>query len=57
MVASLPLGSEGVLDAPLPRPIAAPVYARLGDAPAAVLISIALLAVLRGRLRVPAKKI
>jgi apolipoprotein N-acyltransferase len=57
MLASLPLGSEGVLDAPLPRPIAAPVYARLGDAPAAVLISIALLAVLRGRLRVPAKKI
>jgi apolipoprotein N-acyltransferase len=57
MLASLPLGSEGVLDAPLPRPIAAPVYARLGDAPAAVLISIALLTVLRGRLRVPAKKI
>jgi apolipoprotein N-acyltransferase len=57
MVASLPLGSEGVLDAPLPRPIAAPVYARLGDAPAAVLISIALLAVLRGRFRVPTKKI
>jgi apolipoprotein N-acyltransferase len=46
-----------VLDAPLPRPIAAPVYARLGDAPAAVLISIALLAVLRGRFRAPAKKI
>ena len=57
MVASLPLGSEGVLDAPLPRPIAAPVYARLGDAPAAVLIAIALLAVLRGRFRAPAKKI
>jgi len=57
MVASLPLGSEGVLDAPLPRSIAAPVYARLGDAPAAVLISIALLAVLRGRFRAPAKKI
>jgi apolipoprotein N-acyltransferase len=57
MVASLPLGREGVLDAPLPRPIAAPVYARLGDAPAAVLISIALLAVLRGRFRVPTKKI
>jgi apolipoprotein N-acyltransferase len=57
MVASLPLGSEGVLDAPLPRPIAAPVYARLGDAPAAVLISIALLAVLRGRFRAPTKKI
>jgi apolipoprotein N-acyltransferase len=57
MVASLPLGSEGVLDTPLPRSIAAPVYARLGDAPAAVLIAIALLAVLRGRWRAPAKKI
>jgi apolipoprotein N-acyltransferase len=57
MVASSPLGSEDVLDTPLPRPIAAPVYARLGDAPAAVLISIALLAVLRGRFRTLAKKI
>ena len=57
MVASLPLGSEGVLDTPLPRPIAAPVYARLGDAPATILISIALLAVLRGRFRTPMKKI
>jgi apolipoprotein N-acyltransferase len=57
MVASLPLGSEGVLDTSLPRPIAAPVYARLGDAPAAILISIALLAVLRGRFRTPVKKI
>jgi apolipoprotein N-acyltransferase len=30
-VRSLPLGSEGVLDATLPRPIAATVYARIGD--------------------------
>ena len=57
MVASLPLGSEGVLDAPLPRPIAAPVFARLGDTPAAILMSISLVAVLRGRFRAPAKKI
>jgi apolipoprotein N-acyltransferase len=28
---SLPLGSEGVLDAALPRPIAATIYARIGD--------------------------
>jgi apolipoprotein N-acyltransferase len=31
IVRSLPLGSEGVLDAPLPRPIAATIYARIGD--------------------------
>ena len=32
VVASLPLGVEGVLDAELPRAIAPPLYARLGDA-------------------------
>jgi apolipoprotein N-acyltransferase len=31
IVRSLPLGSEGVLDATLPRPIAATIYARIGD--------------------------
>ena len=31
IVQSLPLGSAGTLDAQLPRPIAATVYARLGD--------------------------
>lgn len=31
VVASLPLGVEGVLDAPLPQPIAPTAYARLGD--------------------------
>jgi apolipoprotein N-acyltransferase len=31
IVRSLPLGGEGVLDAPLPRPIAATIYARIGD--------------------------
>src|SRR5579862_9365203 len=30
VVSSLPLGREGVLDAPLPRPIGRPLYARLG---------------------------
>jgi apolipoprotein N-acyltransferase len=51
IVASLPLASEGVLDAPLPRSIAAPIYARFGDAPAAVLILIAFVVAVRGRLR------
>ncbi len=31
IVRSLPLGSEGVLDSALPRPIAATIYARIGD--------------------------
>jgi apolipoprotein N-acyltransferase len=31
VIASLPLGVEGVLDAPLPQPIAPTAYARLGD--------------------------
>ena len=50
-VGSLPLASEGVLDAPLPRSIDPPIYARFGDAPAAVLILIAFILVVRGRLR------
>jgi apolipoprotein N-acyltransferase len=51
IIASLPLASEGVLDAPLPRSIGAPIYARFGDAPAAVLILIAFGLVVRGRRR------
>jgi len=50
IVTSLPLGREGVLDSPLPRPIAAPIYARVGDAPAFIIVAIALLAVVRRRL-------
>ena len=34
IVRSLPLGVEGVLDAPLPRPVEATVYSRFGDGPA-----------------------
>ena len=51
ITASLPLGSEGILDAPLPRSIAAPIYARFGDAPAAALILIAFGIAVRGRKR------
>ena len=51
IVGSLPLASEGVLDAPLPRSIDAPVYARFGDAPAAFLILIAFGIAARGRMR------
>ena len=31
IIASLPLGAEGVLDAALPRRIGPPLYARIGD--------------------------
>ncbi len=51
IIASLPLGSEGVLDARLPRSIGSPVYARVGDVPAAVIVAIALLAIIRRRLQ------
>jgi apolipoprotein N-acyltransferase len=54
---SLPLGREGVIDSPLPRPIAAPIYARFGDAPAVIIVALALAAVLRRRLRADTKKI
>ncbi len=50
VIKSLPLGVEGVLDSPLPRPIAAPLYARAGDAPAFIIIAIALLFVVRRKL-------
>lgn len=50
VINALPLGVEGVLDSPLPRPIAAPIYARVGDAPAFIIVAIALLLVVRRRL-------
>jgi apolipoprotein N-acyltransferase len=56
IVDSLPLGAEGVMDAPLPQPIGAPVYARVGDVPAAMLVVVALLALVRRRLQPGAEK-
>jgi len=53
IVKSLPLGAEGVLDAPLPQPIAATLYARWGDALVAVVVAIAFLGVLGSRWRAP----
>ena len=38
IVRSLPLGTEGVLDAPLPRPVEPTVYARFGDGPAGLVV-------------------
>jgi apolipoprotein N-acyltransferase len=57
VVNSLPLGREGILDAPLPRSIAAPFYARFGDAPAFAIVAIALLAVIRRRLHSDKQKV
>ena len=38
VVASLPLGVEGILDAALPQPLAPTPYARLGDTPAGLMV-------------------
>ena len=51
VVKSLPLGSEGLLDAPLPQRIAAPLYARTGDGGVALLYGVALLLIIRRRAR------
>jgi apolipoprotein N-acyltransferase len=51
VVASLPLGTEGVLDSSLPQPQPPTPYARLGDGPAGLLAAFALLLVLRARRR------
>ena len=53
IVKSLPLGAEGVLDAPLPQPVAATLYARWGDALVGVVVAIAFLGVLGSRWRAP----
>jgi len=51
IVNSLPLGAEGVLDAPLPRAIGAPLYVQVGDTPAVLMILMALIAIVRRRMR------
>ncbi len=48
-VARLGLGIEGVLDSPLPAANPPTVYARLGDAPIAVIIAVALIFVVLRR--------
>jgi apolipoprotein N-acyltransferase len=51
VVALLPLGVEGVLDAPLPQPIAPTAYARLGDALAWIMVFAALAWIILARRR------
>jgi apolipoprotein N-acyltransferase len=48
-IRSLPLGTEGVLDSPLPQPAPPTVYARAGDGPFALMWALALAWVLRSR--------
>ena len=51
IINSLPLGSEGVFDAPLPQPIAPTPYVRLGDGPLAAAVARIFLWALRLRWR------
>jgi len=51
IVKSLPLGTEGVMDASLPRPIPATPYARTGDAALLLMIGTAFIVVVRRRAR------
>ena len=51
IVASLPLGTEGVLDSALPRPVGRTLYVRAGDGAAGLLVGAALVIVIRRRTR------
>ena len=51
IIASLPLGAEGVLDASLPRRIGPTLYARIGDGGAIFVLGLALIMVVRRRVR------
>jgi apolipoprotein N-acyltransferase len=53
IIDSLPLGTEGVLDARLPRPTALTPYARTGDLPTGLLLAVAAALALRSRRRPP----
>ncbi len=54
IIGSLPLGTEGVLDARLPRPTPLTPYARMGDLPTGLALAVAAALALRSRRR-PAK--
>jgi apolipoprotein N-acyltransferase len=48
---SLPLGAEGVLDSQLPRPIAPPLYSRIGDSAVGLLMGALFVFIIRNRSR------
>ncbi len=49
VIQALPLGVEGVIDAPLPQPIGAPIYSRVRDVPAIMMVAVALLLLVHRR--------
>jgi apolipoprotein N-acyltransferase len=49
VIKSLPLGTEGVIDAPLPQRLAPTLYARAGDGPLGAMLALALILVMRSR--------
>jgi apolipoprotein N-acyltransferase len=51
IVKSLPLGTEGIMDASLPRRIDATLYARTGDSGVALVIGAALIIIIRRRVK------
>jgi apolipoprotein N-acyltransferase len=51
VIKSLPLGTEGVMDAPLPRRIAPTLYAKTGDSAVLLFIGVALIFIVRHRVR------
>jgi apolipoprotein N-acyltransferase len=55
IVRSLPLGTEGVLDGPLPRALRPTPYSRFGDGPMGLLVAGAFVLALRFRRRRPTK--
>ena len=53
IVQTLPLGTEGLLDGPLPQRAAPTLYARVGDTLAVLLVGVAFAAVVRRRFHAP----
>ena len=51
IIASFPLGAQGVLDAPLPRPVPPTLYARFGDGVAGLLVAVAFVILVSRRRR------
>ena len=56
IIGSLPLGTDGVLDARLPQPTTLTPYARMGDLPTGLVVILAATLVVRSRRRSPPHK-
>jgi apolipoprotein N-acyltransferase len=51
VIKSLPLGTDGILDSPLPQAIDPPIYTRTGDGLAALFLAVTFVIVIRRRVR------